>query len=79
MVIGADSATIFINVAVLTNASASPPAALAEALKTGRPILVAVALDERECATLRVDLRDGILDSLNRVVPSMLRVRGVAS
>lgn len=70
----ASDGTLILNMYATTDA-ADAQSALAEALKTGRPITIGVALTDREADDLLEDLGDGVNDTVNRVGVDLLRRR----
>lgn len=74
----ATDGSLVINIHMATDAD-TPDAALVEALKTGRPIFVGVALTDREADALLDDLDDGVADSTARLAPRFLARRSAGS
>jgi hydrogenase maturation factor len=70
----ASDGTLVINVHATTDAD-DAESALAEALKTNRAVVIAVALSNAEAEKLLADLGDGVADSVGRVGVDLLRRR----
>jgi hypothetical protein len=70
----ASDGTLLLNIHATTDAD-DAQSALVEALRMKRPIVVGVALSDREANELLRDLGDGVADSVGRVGVDLLRRR----